>query len=141
MPAPTRHLVLDNTAASALLSTRRRDPKRAAVIEAVAAANGVRCVPTAVRAEAAWARTDPRAAGANRLLGVDTDSVLDSACADRCVELRRAVPAASVVDTAVAVAAERCGADGSVVEILTSDVADFGALAGHLQVRVDIVRV
>jgi hypothetical protein len=63
---PDRHLVLDTEAASALLSSIQVNPKRAAVITAVAAANGERVVPTAVRPEARRDRTDPGAANANR---------------------------------------------------------------------------
>ena len=100
MPAPViRHLVLDGEAVSALLSTTPSDPKRAAVIEAVAAANGCRMVPTAVRADAGWDRTQARASNANRL--ITTDDALDQTAADRAVQLRAAVPAASVVDAAL----------------------------------------
>jgi hypothetical protein len=44
-----RHLVLDNDAVSALLSTKTRDRRRAAVVEAIAAANGLRAVPSSSR--------------------------------------------------------------------------------------------
>jgi len=76
---------------------------------------------------------------ANRLVGNDVP--LDRADADRAVQLRRLVPAASVVGTTVAVAAERVAADvaSAVVEVLTSDVADISALAAHVQVRMDVV--
>jgi hypothetical protein len=132
MPRVVRHLVVDNEAAAALLSTRPRDPKRAEVVLAVAAANGRRVAPTAVRCEADWRRSDPAAANANRL--VPADDPLDRGRADRAVELRRATRSASLVDAAVAVAAERlAGAD--VVEILTSDPDDLEALAGYLDVR------
>lgn len=67
--------------------------------------------------------------------------MLDRGGANRAVQLRRAVPTASVVDVSVAVTAEGAGADGGVVEILTSDVADFRALAGQLGCTVDIVRI
>jgi hypothetical protein len=136
-PLP-RHLVLDNAAVSALVSQKKRDPKRAVVVEAIAAANGRRLVPTATRAEAGWDRTRPQTADANRLLGPETDSVLDGVVANRIVQLRGAVPSASVVDGAVAVAAEAAGASGGVVEILTSDRKDFRALAGELSATVDI---
>lgn len=143
MPAArvVRHLVLDNAAVSALLSGKKRDPKRAAVVEAIAAANGRRLVPTATRGEAGWDRTAPRAADANRLLGSETDSALDGAVANRVAQLRGAVASASVVDAAVAAAAEVAGASGGVVEILTSDRKDFRALAGHLSVPVDVTPV
>ena len=57
------------------------------------------------------------------------------------MQLRGAVPSASVADGAVAVAAEAAGASGGVVEILTSDRKDFRALAGQLSVTVDITYV
>lgn len=134
-----RHLVLDNEAAQALSCVRTGDQQRAAVVEAIMAANGRVVVPTAVRVEAGWRRRDHGAANANRLVGNDVP--LDRADADRAVQLRRLVPAASVVDTTVAVAAERVAADvaSSVVEVLTSDVADISALAAHVQVRMDVV--
>lgn len=131
-----RHLVLDNEAAFSLLSTRRSDAKRAKVVEAIAAANGQRSVPTAVRVEAGWDRTAPRAANANRLLGAGADRVLDSEAADRAVQLRRLVLSASVVDATVVVAAETLGKAGGVVEILTSDVPDVRALAAHVTAAV-----
>lgn len=135
--APVRHLVLDNEAVRALLSTRSSDRKRAVVVEAIAAANGRRVVPTAVRGEAGWRRTDPKSANANRLVAVDDE--LDRVGADRVVQLRSAVPAASVVDASVALAAERVGAGDDVVEVLTSDAVDLQALAAHARVRVDVV--
>jgi hypothetical protein len=135
----TRHLVLDNEAASALLSTEPHDARRARVIEGIAAANGRRLVPTAVRGETGWDRTDPAAANANRLM--PTDDPLDRPGADRVAQLRAAVPHASVVDAAAAVAAERAGVDGGVVELLTSDVTDLTALAAHVSARIDIVRI
>jgi hypothetical protein len=136
-----RNLVLDNAAVSALLSRKKHDPMRAFVVEAIAAANGRRLVPTTVRGEAGWDRTRRQAADANRLLGSETDSPLDAITANRVVQLRAAVPTASVVDGAVAAAAEIAGATGGVVEILTSDRKDFRALAGHLSVRVDITHL
>lgn len=134
-----RHLVLDNEAAQALSSARAHDRQRAVVVEAIVAANGRVAVPTAVRVEAGWRRRDPGAADANRLVG--TDIPLDRADADRAVQLRRLVPAASVVDTTVAVAAEHFAdeAPGTVVEVLTSDVTDITALAAHLGVRIAVV--
>jgi hypothetical protein len=134
-----RHLVLDSEAASALLASASVNSKRATVVLAIAAANGQRVVPTAVRGEAGWDRTDPAAADANRL--IRTDDVLDRVGADRVAQSRAAVPVASVVDAAVAVAAERAGGSGGVVEILTSDVADLRDLSANVQARVDIVRL
>lgn len=134
---PVRHLVVDNEAAQALASTRQQHRKRAQVLEAVMAANGRRVVPTAVRVEAGWRRSDPLAAVANRQ--IPDDDVLDAAAADRSVELRRAVPLASVVDASIVVAAERVGGTGDVVEVLTSDVDDLRALAMHSSLDIDVV--
>lgn len=139
MSVPRRALVLDSAAAGALLSTQRVDRARATVVEALAAADAEVVVPTAVRVEAGWDRTAPTAARANQL--VPDDDVLDRRSADRAVVLRTAVPGASVVDASVAVAAERIsGAD--VVEVLTNDLADLTALAGHLDgaARLDVRR-
>lgn len=137
-PAPVRHLVVDNQAVTALLSTATTDPTRAEVLTAVMAAGG-RCVaPTAVRAEADWARSDPVAANANRL--IPFDDPLDRPGADRDVELRRTVPTASLVDAAVAVAVERLPA-ADVVEVLTSDPRDLEALTDRLDTNVEIRRI
>jgi hypothetical protein len=137
---PRRHLVLDNEAAQALLSTDAEHPKRAAVVTAIAAADGSCIVPAAVRAEAGWRRTDRAAADANRLVG--RDDVLDSAAADRVVELLADVPGASVVDATVVVAGERVARrDDAVVELLTSDVRDISALADHSGGRFAVARL
>jgi hypothetical protein len=138
-PKLVRHLVLDNEAAQALSSSRPHDRRRASVVAAIMAANGRVVVPTAVRMEADWRRRDPAAAGANRL--VSDDMSLDRADADRAVQLRRLVPTASVVDATVAVAAERVAAETpcTVVEVLTSDVADISALAGDAETRIAVV--
>lgn len=136
---PIRHLVLDTEAAAALLSSTQVNTKRAAVITAIAAANGQRVVPTAVRGESGWDRTDPGAANANRLLRAD--DILDRTAGNRVAQLRARVASASVVDAAVAVAAERVGGSGGVVEVLTSDVADFRDLATHVRASLDVVRL
>ena len=138
MAVPVRHLVLDNEAASALLSDAPHDAKRREVIAAVMAANGRCAVPTAVRCEAWWRRIDPAAANANRLVPIDDP--LDRAGADRDVELCRAVPSASLVDAAVAVAAERLP-PADVVEVLTSDPGEVRQLATYLDVAVDVQRL
>lgn len=136
---PRRHVVLDNEAVRGLLSRAPVDRARTVVVEALAAADGRRIAPSAVRGEAGWRRADPRAADANRL--VPDDDPLDRGGADRVVELRRAVPSASVVDAAVAVAAERVADDSSVVEILTSDVPDLVPLVEQVCGRVEVVRL
>lgn len=135
MAAPVRHLVLDNEAASVLLSAVSRNAKRAQVVEAIMAANGRVIVPTVVRCESRWDRTQPTAAGANLL--VRDDDVLDRAAADRVVQLREVVPAASLVDAGVVVSAERLPG-GDVTEVLTSDPGDIAALAAHADLTVDI---
>lgn len=137
--SPVRHLVLDTEAASALLSSTPVNRKRAVVITAIAAANGRRVVPTAVRGESGWDRTDPLSANANRLIG--SDDVLERTGANRVAQLRAAVAGASVVDAAVAVAAERAGEGGGVVEVLTSDVADLRDLSAHVNAALDVVRL
>lgn len=134
-----RHVVLDNEAVRALLASAPADHARAEIIEALAAANGSRLVPTAVRGEAGWRRRDDLAAKANRL--VPHDHMLDRDGADRVVELRRAVPSASVADASVAVAAEALASEDAVVEVLTSDVPDLSALAEHVVGTVIVTRV
>lgn len=134
MAAPIRHLVLDNEAVSALLTTTPQHAKRAQVLEAIMAANGGTVVPTAVRCEALWDRTQQRSAAAN--LHVKDDDPLDRVAADRNVQLRSAVPAASLVDASVIVSAERLR--GDVVEVLTSDPDDLAALAGQAEATIDI---
>jgi hypothetical protein len=135
MAAPVRHLILDNEAVSALLATTPQHAERAQVLEAIMAANGRTVVPTAVRCEALWDRTQQMSAAAN--LHVKDDDPLDRAAADRNVQLRKAVPAASLVDASVIVSAERLGG-GDVVEVLTSDPGDLAALAGHAEATIDI---
>lgn len=135
MAAPVRHLVVDNEAVSALLATTPRHAKRAQVLEAVMAANGRTVVPTAVRCEALWDRIQQASAAAN--LHVRNDDPLDTAAANRTVQLQEAVPAASLVDAAVVVSAERLPG-GGVVEALTSDPGDLAALAGHTDATIDV---
>ena len=135
MAAPVRHLVVDNEAVFALLATTAQHAKRAQVLEAVMAANGRTVVPTAVRCEALWDRTQQASAAAH--LHVRDDDPLDTAAANRNVQLQEAVPAASLVDAAVVVSAERLPS-GDVVEVLTSDPGDLAALAGHADVHVDV---
>ncbi|MCA1842977.1 MAG: hypothetical protein LC792_07255, partial [Actinobacteria bacterium] len=83
-------------------------------------------------------RTDPATAALNRL-GRAADVNLDGAAANRCVQLRRRVPEASVVDVTVAQAAE--AAARQPVTIVTSDADDLTRLAGHLDVRVVIATI
>lgn len=137
-PKLARHLVLDNGAAQALVSSRAHDRRRASVMTALMAANGTVVVPAAVRVEAGWRRRDPAVAGANRL--VSTDVPLSGVDADRAVQLRRLVPSASVVDATVVVAAERLAADVpcALVEVLTFNVPDISALAAHVEASIAV---
>lgn len=139
--AVVRHLVLDNAAAAALLSRKPNDRRRREVVKAIAAANGSRVVPTAVRAEAGWDRTAPAAADANRLLPATTDTALDTGTADRVVALRAAIPAASVVDATVVAAADRVGQGGGFVEVLTSDVPDLRSLAANVAAKIVVTKL
>jgi hypothetical protein len=127
--APSRR----NEAVSALLETTPQHAKRAQVLEAIMAANGRTVVPTAVRCAALWDRTQRQAAAAN--LHVTDDDPLDASAANRNVQLRKAVPAASVVDARVVVSAERLQGD-DVVKVLTSDPGGLAALAGHAEATI-----
>lgn len=135
MAAPVRHLVVDNEAVTALLSTTPQHAKRSQVLAAIMAANGRTVVPTAVRCEALWDRTHQVASAAN--MHVRDDDPLDTAAANRNVQLRRAVPTASLVDASLVVTAERLPG-GDVVEVLTSDPGDLAALAGHTDTSIDV---
>jgi len=135
-------VVLDNEAVQGLLDphhpkhrkvvallteTNRRNLRRAGRITII--------VPTAVRVEAGWDRTDPAGANANRLAR-PRDHVLSTAAADRATQLR-AVAHVSVVDACVAEAAETAPRP---VVVVTSDTQDMTRLRGFLadsnQVRV-----
>lgn len=86
-------------------------------------------VPTAVRVEARWDRRAPSAANLNRLCRA-ADHPLDTNAADRAAELVGLVPGSSVVDAAVAQAAE--AAESAPTTVVTSDEEDFRDLAAHL---------
>lgn len=127
--------MLDNEAVTALADVGHR--KHGAVLALIEVTNQRRArnerlvvvVPTVVRVEAGWDRTEPAAAGLNRISRA-VDVPLDAAAANRCVGLRRLVPDASVVDVAVAQVAE--SARLGPVTIVTSDAGDTSRLAGHL---------
>ena len=126
----TRLILLDNEAAQALgdpghpkhrrvlshvqVVTQR---KRRAVEMAIA-------IPTAVRVEAGWDRTDPRWAFANRLR--IRDEVLDTGRADTAATVRLGA-AVSVPDAHLG-AVIRASADQ--VTVLTSDPGDIRSVAG-----------
>lgn len=137
-------VVLDNEAVQALCSVNH--PKHGAVLAVLEVTNQRRArreqlaviVPTAVRVEAGWDRTDPGAAEANRLSGA-RDVSLDTNAANRCVALRRLVPDASVVDVAVADAAAKARLQPAT--IVTSDSGDFTRLVGHLDATVVVAPI
>ncbi|CAN5551123.1 hypothetical protein BH23ACT6_BH23ACT6_24450 [soil metagenome] len=110
-----------------LTETNRRNHRRAGRITII--------VPTAVRVEAGWDRTDPAGANANRLAR-PRDHVLSTTAADRATQLR-AVAHVSVVDACVAEAAESAPRP---VVVVTSDTQDMTRLRGFLtdsnQVRI-----
>jgi hypothetical protein len=127
-------IVLDNEAAQGLLDVQH--PKHRRVVALLTEVNRrnlrradrVRVlVPTAVRVEAGWDRTDPAGANANRLAR-PRDHVLDTAGADRATQLRAAANV-SVVDACVAEAAETAPRP---VVIVTSDAQDMIRLGGFL---------
>lgn len=135
-------LVLDNEAVQGLLDPHH--PKHRRVVALLTEANRrnlrrggrvVVIVPTAVRVEAGWDRTNPAAVNANRLAR-PRDHVLDAAAADRATQLLAAT-SVSVVDACVAEAAETAPVP---VVVVTSDVQDMTRLAGFLadgtQVRI-----
>lgn len=135
-------VVLDNEAVQALLDPHHRKHRRAVAFVTETNRRNLRrsgrvviIVPTAVRVEAGWDRTDPAGANANRLAR-PRDHALGTRAADRAAQLR-ADADVSVVDACVAEAAE---ATPGPVAVLTSDTADIGRLAGLLvngeQVRV-----
>ena len=124
-------VVLDNEAVTALADVRHS--KHRAVLAVLELANQRRArnerlrviVPTAVRVEAGWDRTAASAAELNRISRA-TDVLLDAVAANRCVQLRRLVPEASVVEASVAQAAEASALQP--VTIVTSDAGDIGRL-------------
>jgi hypothetical protein len=137
-----RTVVLDNEAVQALADVRHRKHRRAlAELEAVAALNFWRedttrvVAPTAVRVEAGWDRTDPRAARVNRL-HID-DAPLDGAAANLAAQLRTTLDV-SVADAHLgAVLATTPGPHA----VLTSDAEDVRRMADHLGMPVNVVRV
>jgi hypothetical protein len=135
-------IILDNEAVQGLLDPHHPKHRRIVALLTEANRRNLRragrvmvIVPTAVRVEAGWDRTDPVGANANRLAR-PRDHVLDRAAADRATQLRAAADV-SVVDACVGQAAE---AAPNPAVIVTSDTQDMILLAGFLgdseQVRV-----
>jgi uncharacterized protein (DUF1778 family) len=95
-------------------------------------------VPTAVRVEARWDRRAPSAANLNRICG-GRDHPLDTSAADRAAELAQRLPGVSVVDAAVAQAAEVV--EPGPTTIITSDTHDFRRLVAVLDRPVIVARL
>ena len=135
-----RTVLLDNEAVQALLDVAHG--KHRAVMAHLGAVVARRrrgrtvtvVVPTAVRVEAGWVRSDARSATANRLR--IRDEALDSPAADRAAGIR--------IATGVSVADAHTGAvihaiaDGDVV-VLTSDPADIERVAAPR--RITAIRI
>ena len=135
-------MVLDNEAISVLRDPHHPKHRRVLALLEAAAQRGVKrraavpiLVPLAVRVEANWDRRKPGTI--NSLRPVLTDGRFDSSDANRAAELRDLVDV-SVVDATVAATAE--AAPGAAV-IVTSDVGDMTALAGHLDGTIRILRI
>jgi|GEM_PF-680779 len=141
---PPGTVVLDSEAVDALADPRHPKHRHAlAYIEVTnerrARNERIRVVaPTAVRVEARWDRRAPTAADLNRIAGA-RDHLLDTGAANRAAELAGLVPGVSVVDAAVAQAAEVV--EPGPATILTSDEEDFGRLAAHLHRAIVIARI
>lgn len=131
-----RAVVLDNEAVQALRDERH--PKHRQVLAHLAGIVGRRrrgrevsaVVPTSVRVEAGWDRTQPDAAAINRLRVID--HALDAATAN--------VAAAIADELAVSVADAHAGAvirslPHDEVVVLTSDPDDITRVAGYRPVR------
>jgi len=135
-------VVLDNEAIQGLLDPQHPKHRRVVALLTEANRRNLRragrvmvIVPTAVRVEAGWDRSDPAGANANRLAR-PRDHALNTTAADRATQLR-AEANVSVVDACVAEAAETAPRP---VVIVTSDAQDMihlgGFLADSTQVRV-----
>ena len=135
-------VLLDNEAVQALRDPRH--PKHRAVL---AHLDGVvqrrrrgkvtlLRIPTAVRAEAGWDRSDPAAATINRLRIEDVH--LHTRASDAAARHVKAF-GVSVADAHLGAAMEQVTTAGDDVVVLTSDVHDMTRLAPPLGVR--IVRI
>lgn len=127
-----RVLVLDNEAVQALRSPAHRK-HRAVLAHLVGMTHrrwrGADCsaiVPTAVRVEAGWNRSDAASAAVNRLR--IADHPLDDATADLAAEIKAGLAGVSVADAHLG-ATVRTLADREVV-VLTSDPDDMRRVAG-----------
>ena len=131
-----RALVLDNEAVQALRDEHH--PKHRQVLAHLAGSVGRRrrgldvsaVVPTSVRVEAGWDRTQPEAAAINRLRVVD--HTLDAAAANIAATIAEGL-AVSVADAHVGAVIRSLPHDE--VMVLTSDPGDITRVAGDRPVR------
>lgn len=137
-----RAVVLDNEAVQALADPTNGKHRRAlALVEATAGRNLQRAgsqrliVATAVRVEAGWDRTAPRAAAVNRLRV--TDQGLDAGAANRAASIRAAL-GVSVPDAHLGQVLESLREP---VSVITSDTDDVRRIAAHVGVHPQIVRL
>lgn len=132
-----RSVVFDNEAVQALADPAH--PKHRSVIAHLEGAASRRrrghvveaVVPTAVRVEAAWARTSPSAAAINRFR--IRDHVLDSTAADVAAQIQ-ATTSTGVADAHVG-ATVRSLSSAEVV-VLTGDPADIVAVCAPAHVTI-----
>jgi hypothetical protein len=142
MSEPAATVILDSEAVNALSDVGHRKHRALlAYLEGAAqrrARNPSRrvLVPVAVRIEAGWDRTDPKAAIVNRVSGA-RDVPLSGEAANRAEQLRAAT-GVSVVDATVGEAAESAAKP---VVILSSDIDDMRKLAQRIHSEVRIERV
>lgn len=127
-------MVLDNEAVQALADPRHRKHRRViAHLQVVAdrkrsAARIAVVVPTSVRVEVGWDRTEPRWALANQV-GI-TDVALDAAHSNVAVAIRLGLrERVSVVDAHVGSVVQLSAAER--VTVISSDPADMKAVAGE----------
>jgi hypothetical protein len=132
-----RTLILHNEAVAALRDPRHQHHRQAlAYLEANRAARRAdkdrrTVVPTAVRVEAGWDRTDPATAPINRLNVADAS--LDPAATNTAAALAVA-HSVSVADAHIGAVIAACAGDH--VSVLTSDPDDMRLVAGAHPVNV-----
>ena len=132
-----RAVVFDNEAVQALRDDRH--PKHRQVLAHLAGIVGRRrrgrevaaVVPTSVRVEAGWDRTQPAAAALNRLRVLD--HVLDTTTANVAAAIADGLAGVSVADAHVGAAIRSLPHDEVVA--LTSDPDDITRVAGDRPVR------
>lgn len=131
-------VVLDNEAVRALATVSHPEHRRVlAHLEAVATRRRggqvvSTVVPTAVRVEAGWDRTDRGAALLNRLR--ISDHLLDSRGADIAASLVSSGVVSSVADAHIGAAVR--DAPGDEIVVISSDPRDMAAVCASIPVRI-----